>query len=203
MKSITSVDDIDALKEELDLARDTITKHRQQLEKAAESFRRKEDELVKIRKELEVSTSELSKTKEQLVTKNEAKKAEPHHKTVDVQTLQERLAERENTLASLSNEINLLKEQLQEKDAEIESIGDERDQLQTKENNLRSYLIEVKQDLAALNSSTLELLEELEISQGAQHEQRIEIESLRKVCLVGGDAKDEIIHLKTIISGKK
>ncbi|KAK3749493.1 hypothetical protein QZH41_013466 [Actinostola sp. cb2023] len=200
MKSISSGDDIDALKEELDLARDTITKHRQQLEKAAESFRRKEDELAKIRKELEVSTSELSKTKEQLVTKNEAKKAEPHHKTVDVQTLQERLAERENTLASLSNEINLLKEQLQEKDAEIESIGDERDQLQTKENNLRSYLIEVKQDLAALNSSTLELLEELEISQGAQHEQRIEIESLRKVCLVGGDAKDEIIHLKTIIS---
>lgn len=195
-----SDDDISALKEELDLTRNTITQHRQELEKAIDSLNAKDEELVNLRKELEESTSKLNKTQEELEVKNNMK--DMNEETSGDESFQELLEERKSKIASLSNELNLLKEQLQEKDIEIEAIGEERERLQNEKDSLSCSLNEVKEDLASLNASTLELMEELDFSHGAQQEQRVEIESLRKVCLVEGDAKDEIIHLKNIISGK-
>lgn len=197
-------DDAAALKEELELAHDTITNLRQQLDKAGESFKLNENEFENMRKKLEESTNKLSETEEQLAEMEEQVTESTKHKerSTDINALHEQLAERENTLASLSNEINLLKEQLNEREAELSSIREEKNELESQESKLRKSLSEVKNDLEMLNSSTLELMEELEYSQGNQEEQKVEIESLRKVCLVKGDAKDEIINLKTIIGGK-
>lgn len=201
MKPISNNDDINALKEELELARTNITEHRQKLEKAAEALNAKDEEITKIKQELEESKTKLNTTEKELLTKQEQTK-DIDNEDADAQTLREKLQEREHVLASLSNELNLLKEQLLEKEADIQSISEERDKLNTEKDELGASLDEIKKDLTTLNTSTLELMEELELSQGTHKEQLVEIESLKKVCLVDGDAKDEIIHLKTIISGK-
>lgn len=186
MKPISNKDDIDALKEELELSHSTITQHRQQLEKATEAL-----QAIKLNKAEE----------ESLLVKNE-EATNTDFDNMDPQILKEQLEDKESMLASLSNELNLLKEQLQEKRNEVQSIGEERDKLQTEKDGLSASLNELRKDLASLNASTLDLMEEYEISQSDQQEQRVEIESLKKVCLVEGDAKDEIIRLKTIMSGR-
>ena len=72
---------------------------------------------------------------------------------------------------------------------------------QSEERRLQRCVEEVKSELEQLSSSTMELMEELHISQGLQQEQKIEMENLKKVKYIKGDAKQEMAKLRSALAG--
>lgn len=73
---------------------------------------------------------------------------------------------------------------------------------QSEERRLHRSVEEVKSELEQLSSSTMDLMEELQISQGLQQEQKIEMESLKKVKYIKGDAKKEMGKLRSALAGR-
>lgn len=73
---------------------------------------------------------------------------------------------------------------------------------QSEERRLHRSVEEVKCELEQLTCSTMDLMEELQISQGLQQEQKIELESLKNVKYIKGDTKQEMGKLRSALAGK-
>lgn len=73
---------------------------------------------------------------------------------------------------------------------------------QSEERRLHRSIEEVKCELEQLTCSTMDLMEELQISQGLQQEQKIELESLKNVKYIKGDTKQEMGKLRSALAGK-
>ncbi|XP_048586142.1 thyroid receptor-interacting protein 11-like isoform X2 [Nematostella vectensis] len=198
----SSGSDVAALKEELELAHKTIEELRQQLDRTVEYAKKKSCELNTTQINLDKTTGDMRITEKKLdkLQKKEKLLDEQGEKGSDITYLHEQLVAQESHMAEMSNEINSLKEELQQLGAERDELVGVRNKLTEEEARLRESLHEVKEDVNLLSASTLELMEELEHSQGVQKEQCFEINCLKKVCTVKGEAKDEIIHLKNVIS---
>ena len=62
-------------------------------------------------------------------------------------------------------------------------------------------LQQVKEEIGLLTTATEELMEELEMSQNFQKDQKIEIESLKKICTHKGDVTEEVVRLRDALTG--
>lgn len=71
---------------------------------------------------------------------------------------------------------------------------------QAEERRLYRCVEEVKVELEQLSGSTMELMEELQISHGLQQEQKIELETLKNVKYVKGEAKQEMGKLRSALA---
>ncbi|XP_015765530.1 PREDICTED: thyroid receptor-interacting protein 11-like isoform X1 [Acropora digitifera] len=71
---------------------------------------------------------------------------------------------------------------------------------QAEERRLYRCVEEVKVELEQLSGSTMELMEELQISHGLQQEQKIELETLKNVKYVKGEAKQEMGKLRSALT---
>ena len=73
---------------------------------------------------------------------------------------------------------------------------------QAEARRLHRCVEEVKSELDQLSFSTMELMEELQISQGLQQEQKIELENLKSVKFVKGEAKEEMGKFRSALAGE-
>lgn len=71
---------------------------------------------------------------------------------------------------------------------------------QAEARRLHRCVEEVKSELDQLSFSTMELMEELQISQGLQQEQKIELENLKSVKFVKGEAKEEMGKFRSALA---
>ena len=147
-------------------------------------------------------------------------------------TLETTVMEKETTLAHLQQENEKLTEQLNqalnpedqnsenssemshvEKEnetaqlkQEIKSLTEQRDQAVVSEAQTSASLESLREELSRLGAVTMELMKEVEQSQGMDNEKSIEIESLKKLCQVRrvseveGDPA-EILKLKDMLAG--
>jgi len=100
-----------------------------------------------------------------------------------------------------SESLQKLREDLNDVATENAELKEQLDRSQSEERRLHRSVEEVKSELEQLSCSTMELMEELHISQGLQQEQKIEMESLKKVKYIKGDAKQEMGKLRSALAG--
>lgn len=121
-----------------------------------------------------------------------------------VEKLQNQLQDQSKELSvsrSDSENIKKLQEDLNDVATENAELKEQLDRSQSEERRLHRSAEEVKSELEQLSCSTMELMEELHISQGLQQEQKIELESLKKVKYIKGDAKQEMGKLRSALAG--
>ena len=100
-----------------------------------------------------------------------------------------------------SESLQKLQEDLNDVATENAELKEQLDRSQSEERRLHRSVEEVKSELEQLSCSTMELMEELHISHGLQQEQKIEMESLKKVKYIKGDAKEEMGKLRSALAG--
>lgn len=97
------------------------------------------------------------------------------------------------------SESKSLIDQLQQ---EKQDLMHQRDQAIVSEGKTSASLESLKEELSSLGIVTMELMKEVEQSQGVDKEKSIEIESLKKICQFQGDgSKDEVVKLKDMLAG--
>ncbi|XP_078351275.1 uncharacterized protein LOC144636014 isoform X2 [Oculina patagonica] len=99
-----------------------------------------------------------------------------------------------------SDSLNKLQEEYNIVTAENAGLKEELNRSQSEERRLHRSVEEVKCELEQLTSSTIDLMEELQISQGLQQEQKIEMESLKNVKYVKGDVKQDMGKLRSALA---
>lgn len=121
-----------------------------------------------------------------------------------VEKLQNQLQDQSKELSvsrSDSESLQKLQEDLNHVATENAELKEQLKSSQSEERRLHRCVEEVKSELEQLSSSTMELMEELHISQGLQQEQKIEMDSLKKVKYIKGDAKQEMAKLRSALAG--
>lgn len=121
-----------------------------------------------------------------------------------VEKLQNQLQDQSKELSvsrSDSESLQKLQEDLNHVATENAELKEQLKSSKSEERRLHRCVEEVKSELEQLSSSTMELMEELHISQGLQQEQKIEMESLKKVKYIKGDAKQEMAKLRSALAG--
>lgn len=121
-----------------------------------------------------------------------------------VEKLQNQLQDQSKELSvsrSDSESVKKLQEDLNDVATENAELKEQLDRSQSEERRLHRSAEEVKSELEQLSCSTMELMEELHISQGLQQEQKIELESLKKVKYIKGDTKQEMGKLRSALAG--
>ena len=87
---------------------------------------------------------------------------------------------------------------------EIKDLTEQRDLAVASEAQTSTSLESLREELSRLGTVTMELMKEVEQSQGVENEKSIEIESLKKLCQVKrvseGNA-DEVMKLKDMLAG--
>ncbi|KAJ7373403.1 Thyroid receptor-interacting protein 11 [Desmophyllum pertusum] len=99
-----------------------------------------------------------------------------------------------------SESLNKLREELNFVATENTELKEQLNHSQSEERRLHRSAEEVKSELEQLSCSTMDLMEEMQISQGLQQEQKIEMESLKKVKYIKGDAKPEMGKLRSALA---
>lgn len=121
-----------------------------------------------------------------------------------VEKLQNQLQDQSKELSvsrSDSESLQKLQEDLNHVATENAELKEQLKSSHSEERRLHRCVEEVKSELEQLSSSTMELMEELHISQGLQQEQKIEMDSLKKVKYIKGDAKQEMAKLRSALAG--
>lgn len=103
----------------------------------------------------------------------------------------------EEKLKEIKNDKDHLVQRLDDCDLQIKELIAENDEL--KESTLE--LGRLKVEISRLASCTVELLEELEFQKGLSGEQDVEIESLRKICMIKGTPAEEIKKMQKSLKG--
>ena len=123
-----------------------------------------------------------------------------------IEKLQAQLEDHSKELSALSHDsesLSMLQEQFHVVATENAELKAQLSHTQSEERRLHRCVEEVKSELEQLSASTMDLMEELQISQGLQQEQKIEMESLKKVRYIKGEAKQEMGTLRSALAGEK
>ena len=178
-------DRVEALNLELQEKKDTINA----LEKDLNDAQAKYDKSIKTHAEVtSASENNLNVSKKQ------------------IEKLQTQLEDQSKKLSVLSHDsesLKMLQEQFHVVATENAELKAQLSHTQSEERRLHRCVEEVKSELEQLSASTMDLMEELQISQGLQQEQKIEMESLKKVKYIKGEAKQEMSKLRSALAGKK
>lgn len=164
----------------------------------------KEQAIITARKNLDVMQTKLQNATELHDQAMSASESKLNNSIKLVEKLQNQLQDQSKELSvsrSDSESLQKLQEDLNEVATENAGLKEQLDRSQSEERRLHRSVEEVKSELEQLSCSTMELMEELHISQGLQQEQKIELESLKKVKYIKGDAKQEMGKLRSALAG--
>lgn len=123
----------------------------------------------------------------------------------NVEKLQKQLEDQRNEMLGLRSDsegLCKLREELNFVAAENAELKKQLSHSYVEERRLHRSVEEVKSELEQLSSSTMDLMEELQLSQDLQQEQSIELDNLKKVKYIKGDAKKEMGKLRNALAGR-
>lgn len=121
----------------------------------------------------------------------------------NVEKLQKQLEDQRNEMLGLRSDsegLCKLREELNFVAAENAELKKHLSHSYAEERRLHRSVEEVKSELEQLSSSTMDLMEELQLSQDLQQEQSIELDNLKKVKYIKGDAKKEMGKLRNALA---
>lgn len=121
----------------------------------------------------------------------------------NVEKLQKQLEDQRNEMLGLRSDsegLCKLREELNFVAAENAELKKQLSHSYVEERRLHRSVEEVKSELEQLSSSTMDLMEELQLSQDLQQEQSIELDNLKKVKYIKGDAKKEMGKLRNALA---
>lgn len=121
----------------------------------------------------------------------------------NVEKLQKQLEDQGNEMLGLRSDsegLCKLREELNFVAAENAELKKQLSHSYAEERRLHHSVEEVKSELEQLSSSTMDLMEELQLSQDLQQEQSIELDNLKKVKYIKGDAKKEMGKLRNALA---
>lgn len=121
----------------------------------------------------------------------------------NVEKLQKQLEDQGNEMLGLRSDsegLCKLREELNFVAAENAELKKHLSHSYAEERRLHRSVEEVKSELEQLSSSTMDLMEELQLSQDLQQEQSIELDNLKKVKYIKGDAKKEMGKLRNALA---
>lgn len=121
----------------------------------------------------------------------------------NVEKLQKQLEDQRNEMLGLRSDsegLCKLREELNFVAAENAELKKHLSHSYAEERRLHHSVEEVKSELEQLSSSTMDLMEELQLSQDLQQEQSIELDNLKKVKYIKGDAKKEMGKLRNALA---
>ena len=200
-----------SLRNELDLAKKRLVELRDQV-------KIQEDDITFLNTELEEEKDALTKAQNSLIDTQE--------KLSELRVADQDKTASKDALSECHKRIEMLENQLQEQNRELETHRGDAENLRTlheqfnfltqqnfelkdrlhhsqsEERRMCRSVEEMKCELEQLSCSTMELMEELQISQGLQKEQMIEIESLKNVRYVKGEAKVEVAKFRSALAGR-
>ena len=162
----------------------------------------KESTIARLQQENDELTEQLNQAlnPEDQVTPMNDNSSEISHVEQENNALSEQLNQALNPeMSSKDDEITQLKQ-------EIKCVTEQRDQAVVSEAQTSASLESLREELSRLGAVTMELMKEVEQSQGMDKEKSIEIESLKKLCQVRrvseveGDPAD-ILKLKDMLAG--
>ena len=162
----------------------------------------KESTIARLQQENDELTEQLNQAlnPEDQVTPMNDNSSEISHVEQENNALSEQLNQALNPeMSSKDYEITQLKQ-------EIKSVTEQRDQAVVSEAQTSASLESLREELSRLGAVTMELMKEVEQSQGMDKEKSIEIESLKKLCQVRrvseveGDPA-EVLKLKDMLAG--
>lgn len=185
------------LKKQVDIQEDKINALNAELQEKNAVITAMQKDLENAQAKLEEST----KTHKQLVSASESKL---NDSTRQLEILQSQLKDQNKELSVLKTDyecLSTLEEQFHIVATENAELKEHLSCAQSEERRLHRCVEEVKSELEQLSCSTMDLMEELQISQGLQKEQKIEMESLKKVKYIKGEAKEEMSKLRGALAG--
>lgn len=121
----------------------------------------------------------------------------------NMEKLQKQLEDQRNEMLGLRSDsegLCKLREELDFVAAENAELKKQLSHSYVEERRLHRSVEEVKSELEQLSSSTMDLMEELQLSQDLQQEQSIELDNLKKVKYIKGDAKKEMGKLRNALA---
>ncbi|XP_074630260.1 uncharacterized protein LOC141889029 isoform X2 [Acropora palmata] len=199
-----------SLNKQLVAAEKTITQLKSEINAQNETIKalnvdlQEKNELVTaMQKELDDSHAkceELSKSQIEAVAASESS-LEGSKKLVEkLQCELEDVNQELSVLQSDSESLRRQQEQFHVVATENSELKQQLNHSQAEERRLYRCVEEVKVELEQLSGSTMELMEELQISHGLQQEQKIELETLKNVKYVKGEAKQEMGKLRSALA---
>ena len=150
----------------------------------------------------ETKLEESMKTHDQVISASESKLSASKKQVEKLQSQLEDQSKELNVLRTDSETLSTLQAQFHTVAAENVELKDQLNRTQSEERRLHRCVEEVKCELEQLSCSTMDLMEELQISQGLQQEQKIEMESLKKVKFIKGEGKEEMGKLRSALTGR-
>ena len=167
-------------------------------------LQKKEQAVITTRKNLDVMQTKFQNATELHDQAMSASESKLNNSIKLVEKLQNQLQDQSKELSisrSDPESLQKLQENLNDVATENAMLKEQLDRSHSEERRLHRSVEEVKSELEQLSCSTMELMEELHISQGLQQEQKIELESLKKVKYIKGDAKHEMGKLRSALAG--
>lgn len=165
----------------------------------------KEDVIHSMQKDLDntqAKCEESTKTHNQAMSASENKLNVSLRQMEKLQTQLEDQSKELKVLRSDSDSLSTLEKQFHIVATENAELKEALNHAQSEERRLHRCVEEVKSELEQLSGSTMDLMEELQISQGLQQEQKIEMENLKKVKYIKGEAKQEMGKLRSALAGR-
>ena len=156
--------------------------------------------------------NELKLLIDRLENENSELKEKVHNLEVEATENNSKIAVLEQERKDLTTELNKVKDtdrnntEIIQLKQEMKDLIEQRDQAVVSEAQTSASLESLREELSRLGAVTMELMKEVEQSQGVDKEKSIEIESLKKVCQVRklsetDDHSDEIVKLKDMLAG--
>lgn len=100
----------------------------------------------------------------------------------------------QSNVSKLEEDVSSLRQEKKELESELRKCS-------VSEQEKFCSLQQVKEEIGLLTTATEELMEELEMSQSLQKDQKVEIESLKKICTIKGDVTEEVVRLRDALTG--
>lgn len=169
-----------------------------------DELQEKKSVIIAMQKDLDdsqVKYEESVKMHNEGITASETNLSVSKKQVEKLQNLLEDQSKELNSLRSDSENLSMLQEHFHVVVSENAELKERLSHSQSEERRLHRCVEEVKSELEQLSCSTMDLMEELQISQSLQQEQKIELESLKKVKYIKGEAKQEMSKLRSALAG--
>lgn len=182
-----------------------IETQEQQMDALNVKLQEREQAIVAVQKNLDDMQTKFQNATEEHNQAMSASESKLNASIKQMEQLQMQLDDQSKELSvsrSGSDSLKKLQEEYNIVATENTELKEELNRSQSEERKLHRSVEEVKCELEQLTCSTMDLMEELQISQGLQQEQKIEMESLKNVKYIKGDVKQEMGKLRSALAGK-
>ena len=172
-----------------------------------EALQSSKEEVKHLNQELEMLKNSPATAEEHIIESSDYVVESPMDSASDFELIENEAANNGMDVISVKQElgsdnISELKVLIDRLQQEKQDLMHQRDQAIVSEGKTSASLESLKQELSSLGIVTMELMKEVEQSQGVDKEKSIEIESLKKICQFKGDGnKDEVVKLKDMLAG--